>query len=463
MVRERFALSVTLAVVWAASSCQGPPEESPSFHTSSSDDEGMATSSGDPTPDRVPPEPFVLPPGCGDGIPVSGQYDCHYLVSLGYLKEAMGSKQAPTKFMAWDMDGDSRDELLAQASGFDPTPKLLAPLRWDGERFDVGRPAGAQLSLQDWTTHFDLDGDGLRDLVKMDNGLLSYHLMTPDLGLEDERIPALFDVAIWGFTGPMDVDADGQLEALTVRYPFTDEDFHPPLELWLHRDVEGVWVPTGQALELPGCQWAARFAWADFDGDGQEDVAVLNHPSACDPFVLDYDPSWHSISIFFTEPITHTLIPGPVIPAGGVTYDELLMLEDFDGDGALDFLVGLGEPVNQTMTGAALVRGHGDGSFDEGVPITLPGLAEWSIVGRGDLDGDGDLDWILRGDTVVDDIFADEPGLAHVRSDVIGIDGEPWANTRAFGDFNGDGVVDYVGGKQAADGEAEMVAMISDP
>lgn len=439
----------------ATSESSGSAGDATTSSSSSSSSNGMV-------PDPMPPEPFVLPEGCGDGIVVSGQYDCHYPVSLDYLKEAMGARDDPFRFMGWDMDGNGRDELLAQALGF-TTSRILAPLRWNGERFDVGRPVEAQVSLPDWTTHFDVDGDGQSDLVKLDNTSMAYHTVTSSFELDDEVIPALFDVPTLGQVGPIDIDADGELEALVVRWPFSDDEPFAPQDLWLHRNVGGTWAPVGEALDLPGCPWPSRFAWSDFDGDGHEDVAMLNHPSACDPFPLEYDPTWHSISIFYNDPMTQTLAVGPVIAAGGITYGDLLMLEDFDGDGDLDFLVGLGVSTSQRMTGAALMRGHGDGSFDEGVPIELPGITEWELQGRGDLDGDGDLDWILKGNAVVDDIFAAEPEIVRVHSDVVGKNGEPWYAANAFGDFNGDGVVDYVAGWRIDQDDFRRVAMISSP
>lgn len=454
--------AIALALLVLGTGCQDPPQSGSSQGESSSSGESAANS-GEPIPDLVPPEPFVLPEGCGDGVPVSGQYDCHYPVSLEYLKEAMGAKQDPLSFIAWDLDGDGRDELLARAPGFSPTPSLLAPLRWNGESFDVGRPAGGVVNPLKWTTRFDLDGDGQSDLVKFANSSMSYHLVTPSFEIEDERDPAYFDIPIWGQVGPIDIDSDGQLEALAVRYPFSDEDPFPPMDLWLHENAAGVWTPVGQALELPGCNWPSEFAWADFDGDGHEDVAVLNHPSACDPFPLEYDPSWHTVSIFFKEPMTQTLVPGPVIPAGDITSGELLMLEDFDADGDLDFLVGLGAWQHQQTTGAALIRGHSGGSFDEGVPIELPEIPEWRPRGRADLDGDGDLDWIIEGDVVVDDIFAADPEIVHVHSDVVGKDGSPWFSPYAFGDFNGDGVSDYVAGWRVNEDVFRRIAMISAP
>jgi hypothetical protein len=453
---------LALALLVLGDGCREPSGMSTSLGQSSSGGEG-STSSGEPIPDLVPPEPFVLPEGCGDGMPVSGQYDCHYPVSLEYLMETMGAKQDPTKFRAWDMDGDGRAELLAHAPGFFPTPKLIAPLRWNGERFDVGKPAGGVVDMLHWTSNFDVDGDGRSDLVKSSNAEIAYHLVTPSFELGDERVPALFDIPTWGQAGPIDIDGDGQLEALAVRWPFSNEDPYPPLNLWLHENVAGVWTPVGQALELPGCHWPNEFVRADFNDDGHEDVALLNHPSGCDPYPLEYDPAWHSVSVFFKEPVTQTLVPGPVVPAGDITSGDLLMLDDFDGDGHLDFLVGLGAWQHQATTGAALIRGRGDGTFEEGVPVELPGIPEWKPMGRGDLDGDGDLDWILAGDTVIDDIFAAEPDIVHVHSDVVGEDGQPWRGTNAFGDFNGDGVTDYVGGWRVNADDYRRIAMISAP
>jgi hypothetical protein len=461
--RERLALS--LVVLALAAACREPAGADSASSSSSSSDDGASATTEQPLPGRVPPEPFVLPEGCGDGVPVSGQYDCHYPVSLEYLKEAMGASQDPLAFRAWDMDGDGRDELLAFAPGFSPTPKLVAPLRWNGERFDVGRPAGGEVDMPHWTSRFDVDinGDGRPDLVKNDHTRIAYHLVTPSFELEDEQVPARFNLPIWGEAVPIDVDADGQLEALAVRWPFSDKDPYPPLHLWLHENVDGIWTPIGQALDLPGCDWPHVLAWADFNEDGHQDVAILHHPSGCDPFPLEYDPAWHSVAVFFKEPLTQTLVPGPVIPAGGITSGELLIVDDFDGDGHLDFLLGLGAWQHQSTTGAAIIRGRGEGSFEEGVPIELPGIAEWSLRGRGDLDGDGDLDWIVRGDTVVDDIFAMEPDIVIVRSDAMGRDGEPWSNIRTMGDFNGDGVIDYIGLKRNNNGKYERIAMISAP
>lgn len=139
-----------LLVLLAMAGCHEPVEENATGEVSSS------VSSDGSLPDRVPPEPFVLPEGCGDGVPVSGQYDCHYPVSLEYLMETMGTRQAPLRFLGWDMDGDGRDELLAQASGFDPFQRGLAPLRWNGESFDVGEVVGGDVDLLNWTTRFDL-------------------------------------------------------------------------------------------------------------------------------------------------------------------------------------------------------------------------------------------------------------------------------------------------------------------
>jgi hypothetical protein len=456
--QQRLAGAVVLVVLGAACRESAPGDSSSSSSgASNSSDDGTTASTG-PLPGRVPPEPFVLPEGCGDGVPVSGQYDCHFPVSLDYLKDSMGSRQDPSRFHAWDMDGDGRDELLADAPGHSPNPRVMAPLRWNGESFDVGRVAGFKTYLGLWTPRFDINGDGQRDYVRFDGDMIGYSLATSSFELEDEQRPASFDNSPWGRPGALDIDGDGTLEALAViRTDFGGR------ELWLHRNVDGRWTPIGEVLPLPGCRWPEHFAWADFDGDGHEDIALLNFWLGCDNYPPQYDPSWHSISVFFNEPLTQTLVPGPVIPVGAPPYEDLFWLDDFDGDGNLDFLVDITSGPNFGPAGVALVRGHGDGTFDEGVPVVLPDIPRWVVKGRGDLDGDGDLDWILYGDIVVDDIFADEPEIVHVHSDVIGYEGRPWTGSRAFGDFNGDGVLDYVGSHRDTNGNYGMVAMISAP
>lgn len=229
-----------LALVVLGGGCREPAGSTASKESSTSGGSGTVTGSSGTVPDRVPPEPFVLPEGCGDGVPVSGQYDCHYPVSLEYLMDAMEAKQDPTKFFAWDMDADGGDELVAQAPGFSPIPMLLAPLRWNGESFDVGKPAEARTTILDWTSHFDINKDGRHDLVKFSAPrVFAQHLAGPNFGLEDEEIPAVFDVDILGRVGVMDTDEDGRLEALAVRWPYTAENPFPLLEFWLHRNNDG--------------------------------------------------------------------------------------------------------------------------------------------------------------------------------------------------------------------------------
>jgi hypothetical protein len=115
---------------------------------------------------------------------------------------------------------------------------------------------------------------------------------------------------------------------------------------------------------------------------------------------------------------------------------------DVDGDAQLDLIV-------RAFNGSTVMHGHGDGSFDEGEPITQLGDVPAYFVGRADLDGDTLEEWVVA---------------AH--------DGRPWAVSHDLspagigplaalndpdaggsnryrsvaGDVNGDGVDDYVGG-----------------
>ncbi|MBL4689398.1 MAG: hypothetical protein JKY37_32715, partial [Nannocystaceae bacterium] len=86
------------------------------------------------------------------------------------------------------------------------------------------------------------------------------------------------------------------------------------------------------------------------------------------------------------------------------------------------------------------------------------------VTNRADLDGDGDLDWVLYvGDIVVDDIFADDPGITRLAHGTVGRDGKRFVAAQAIGDYNGDGVDDYVSGWHDTNSEYHRFAMVSAP
>jgi hypothetical protein len=78
--------------------------------------------------------------------------------------------------------------------------------------------------------------------------------------------------------------------------------------------------------------------------------------------------------------------------AGGAPWQ--VTLGDVDGDGDLDATLakaadGIGDP------GGAVLLGNGDGTF--GAPVHVDAGGHTPATDLGDLDGDGDLDWVLSG------------------------------------------------------------------
>src|SRR5262245_44456054 len=74
--------------------------------------------------------------------------------------------------------------------------------------------------------------------------------------------------------------------------------------------------------------------------------------------------------------------------AGGTPWQ--VAVGDVDGDGKVDAALANAFTNDQ---GGALLRGNGDGTLDAPVFVSMPGHTPASDLG--DLDGDGDLDWIL--------------------------------------------------------------------
>lgn len=476
VIRTPLLAPAWASVAWLAVGCAGPDSlnirpDNGTTATSASvtvlGDSGSEVDSAGGGPQRSPPEestPFVLPDGCGDGVVVDGQYDCHMPLLLSDLATQLGIDDVPYKFTSWDIDGDGRFELVVSGGG-----KIGAFVYHDAGFTLIGDPAATHNGAVSWqyTTRFDIDGDGAQDLVKLaNNAIVAWHrnLGTGGIGKQE----TLFDEQMlgWDYVNkvvPVDVDGDGAFEFLGMRWPLMMGVSYPN-ELLLHRGASAGFEVIGDPLQPYGCRSPDRYAWADLDEDGSDELVMLDHSTACNGYPLVYDPAWHGVAIFKIDQTVGMLTQLPLAAAGGRTHDELLIAEDFDGDGHIDLLVGIGGDEDAAMSGAFLIRGRGDGTFNTGERVEVRGLGEWRLRSRADLDGDGDLDWVLyAGDSVVDDIFADDPGIAMLAPGAIGRGGKRYANSRAFADYNGDGVSDYIIGWHDVADVFRWYVMISAP
>jgi hypothetical protein len=174
---------------------------------------------------------------------------------------------------------------------------------------------------------------------------------------------------------------------------------------------------------LPAGSGASAVATGDFNGDGKEDLAVVNEIS-------------DNVSVFlsngdgtFQAAVNYSVASQPFSIAVG----------DFNGDGKLDLAV-----VNNLSDSVSVLLGKGDGTFQPAVSYGVGSTP--NLVAVGDFNGDGKLDLAvvnnLSGNVSVllgkgDGTF--QPAVNY------GVGSNPTAF--AVGDFNGDGKLDFVVGE----------------
>ena len=428
---------------------ESPPQVAPPG-TAESSSSGTTSSVADVPPGRVPSPPFELPEGCGDGVIVPGQYDCFFPVPIDWLEDALGG-YVVLHPLDLDLDGDGRDEMLVHRSG-----RRTAVLRWDDEELQLGPLLDSPGSTGSARiqTRWDWNGDGRRDVTVLPVDVLVQVGMHPSLGADGigEHVLIYDPPAIdhsqgsYGSSGHIlvDVDGDGIPEVLASMKVDAVESANPAEDLVLFRRTGTTWAPVGEAYRWGPCGVLLAAAHGDFDGDGDEDVALVDHGQACDPYPSSYDPEWYRVWVLLSDSEAGVLELGGWYPAGGVVKEPILWAEDVTGDGHLDLVVEIDEPLEY---GVAVLRGRGDGSFDDGNPVDLgPILPIYNAQALIDVDGNGTREWIVsivegRPWVIPFDFSAD--GIAPM---VALNDPEAGGSTRfkeAVGDINGDGVGDY--------------------
>ncbi len=280
----------------------------------------------------------------------------------------------------------------------------------------------------------DLDDDGDPDVVVTGRGATNVVYILINDGSEFAD-PVPFEVGgQTDWAEIVDLDDDGVLDLCVAMRAFRGR-------LQVYRGLgDGSFETTGRELLLgrePRCVVAA-----DFDGDGDQDLAGLDHREpTCTIHYNDGTGEFRTSRSF-------------VVSAASVSipYPQAMVADDLDGDGDPDLVVDcLGSSRIQ------ILRNRGDGTFDaaEGwrPPRVLGEVGGMGQVVTGDLDGDG------RGDPVVPLILIDSPshvgvlrnrtdedGIAFEQQDAAPSTGGGYAFTVDLGDFDGDGDLDVVVG-----------------
>lgn len=214
----------------------------------------------------------------------------------------------------------------------------------------------------------DYDNDGDLDIVFSVPGKTSiFKNEGNDRFVETAiQLPVLVNGSVsWG-----DFEGDGDLDLLLVSKPFQQ----PPATYIYRNDRKDTFVEIQTGL--PGIK-AGSVTWGDYDADGDLDVLLMSTA------VPIYGSSAAS-GIYRNDGGTFVLTPDAF--SAGVYADWI----DIDGDGKLDVIV---NGIKNGNTVLELYQQQENGFVSV---ASLPGMWFGDIV-SGDLDRDGDVDFLLTG------------------------------------------------------------------
>ncbi|MEM8709413.1 MAG: VCBS repeat-containing protein [Planctomycetota bacterium] len=296
-----------------------------------------------------------------------------------------------------DLDGmGGTDLLLGQSSGELRVVRQSYPGEFSSTSAQVD--VSDTVDLQDIAVA-DLDGDGDLDFV-------TAHLSSNNLAIVKQEAPGQFSSQPTFLTDPSagapisviatDLDGDGDIDVVSANRD-TDN-----LAVFF-QETPGQFSSTPISLSSPGLSDPRAVTAADFDRDGDLDLASANFAS-------------DNIAIF-RQSSPGTFDPTPTLLSDPRFSGPLCLASgDFDGDGGTDIACG-----NRSESLAVFLQGS-QGQFSA-APGILEGPSVFAVrsIGVGDLDDDGDLDLVSTNVTTGSDsrgfairsvtaFFQDSPG-----------------------------------------------------
>ena len=268
----------------------------------------------------------------------------------------------------------------------------------------------------------DFNQDGIPDLAVInEQGVITIFLGKGDgtFNAMSSNVPGT-----WGNIAAVgDFNGDGTLDLLVAgSTPFEMGGSEPAGSLTiLAGNGDGTFTQAaGPAIKgLGDLVGEAVFAAADFNGDGNLDLAYVNQ-------------SAYSVSILLGNANgTFTLLP-TTYPTGTVPYG--VAVADFNGDGIADLVICSDQGT------ATVLLGKGDGTFNTAPPITVT-YGQNAGVAAADFNQDGKVDLVFAGANGSASVYLGNGDGTFSLNQLVSAGDFQWGV--AAGDFNGDGVPDF--------------------
>lgn len=300
---------------------------------------------------------------------------------IGAVATAASIRGAGHRSLAFHLD-----RVPASAAGLSSKPSDLL------ERVDprIQHVAKWILSVGDAVAVGDYDSDGRPDLfltnpLKQDRGALYRNL--GDLRFERVPLPALAerleryaDFGLPSAAAFVDYDGDGD-EDLAVGFSFSPSRLLKNLRA---ETGEATFADVTEAAGLSGNTICLAMSFFDFDRDGHLDLLVAN---AAAPYLPDYATP---------TPLNAFRLPQPAYPGDRRMFHFMHNGWHDADNGGLN----------------VLYRGRGDGTFErlDSVAMGLPDT-RWSLaIGTADFNSDGWTDLYIANDFGPDDLYLNEGG-----------------------------------------------------
>jgi hypothetical protein len=187
--------------------------------------------------------------------------------------------------------------------------------------------------------------------------------------------------------------------------------------------------------------YPAREVTADFNGDGIPDLATLSSDTS-------FGGGPYTVAVFLGNG-DGTFRVGPTIQPSDMSIYPFMVSGDFNGDGKLDLAILSYDGL--TMTDLTILLDNGDGSFSAKPTVVFQrgspgGDVILGTMAAADFNGDGKLDLAVVGDYVSSGGVTILLGNGDGTFAAAGPNLDPTADFAliATGDFNGDGIQDFV-------------------